>query len=84
MSDFYVHVKQPPLSDVQLIANYEPGGVNGAFFYVQNASPQGPVAWAFANALIRYARFALQPEGIRALGPPGEENQSKTYTYVIP
>ncbi|MEW5300367.1 MAG: hypothetical protein WDW36_003303 [Sanguina aurantia] len=70
-NDFYAHVKQPPLADIQLLANHEGNNsinVNGGWFYVQNASPNGPIAWAFADTMIRFARLVLKPEGIRALG----------------
>lgn len=64
-------MKQPPLADIQLLANHEGNNsinVNGGWFYVQNASPNGPIAWAFADTMIRFARLVLKPEGIRALG----------------
>lgn len=73
-SDFYIHVKNPPLADINLISNHEGNtstGVNGGWFYVQNASPNGPVAWAFADSMIRFARLVLMPSGIRALGHTG-------------
>ncbi|KAL6747905.1 hypothetical protein V8C86DRAFT_2894510 [Haematococcus lacustris] len=49
LSDPYVHLKSPPLSNMTVLCQEEAGMpyCNGGFMYVQNAAPDGPATWAF-------------------------------------
>eukprot|EP00798_Chlamydomonas_sp_ICE-L_P022985 gene22985-30173_t len=46
--DPYLHVKATPFNQMQLLGVVEGlCGMNGGWVYVQNAAPDGPVAWMF-------------------------------------
>lgn len=75
LHDFYIHVKTPPLSEMQLIINHDGDGsieVNSGFVYVQNASPSGPIAWMLAEPLLRHVRFSLNDSVFQNLGKDGK------------
>ncbi|KXZ51702.1 hypothetical protein GPECTOR_11g151 [Gonium pectorale] len=59
LDDWYWRAKQPPLSRYNMLSQSESGfAVNGGFSYIQNASPTGPVAWVFYEAMHRAVRWA--------------------------
>jgi hypothetical protein len=47
-------VKQPPLSDFNMLTQNEWGiSFNGGFSYIQNAASSGPITWLLFEALHR-------------------------------
>ncbi|GFR42576.1 hypothetical protein Agub_g3503, partial [Astrephomene gubernaculifera] len=58
LDDWYWRVKQPPLSQYNMLSQNERGlSFNGGFSYIQNAAPNGPVSWLLYEALHRVVRW---------------------------
>ncbi|GLI59216.1 hypothetical protein VaNZ11_001055 [Volvox africanus] len=70
LDDWYWRVKQPPLSDFNMLTQNEWGvSFNGGFSYIQNATSSGPVAWLLFEALHRAVRWAEDDSAIMAISP---------------
>ena len=50
------HFNSPPFSDMNFLASGGPMEANVGIVYVQNVSPDGPVAWMFAEVPDRLLR----------------------------
>ena len=52
LNDFYPYVKAHPEVNVWSLPDYTgDSNMNGGMYYIQNVSPEGPVAWAFLQPL---------------------------------
>ena len=59
MDDPYKYLKQPPFKDVTVLNQPEsPFDPNGGVLYVQNAAPDGPAPFMFAEIVSRPYRWA--------------------------
>ncbi|DBB03375.1 TPA: hypothetical protein ACH3X3_010747 [Trebouxia sp. C0006] len=59
MDDPYKYLKQPPFKDITVLNQAEsPFDPNGGVLYVQNAAPDGPAAFMFAEIVSRPYRWA--------------------------
>lgn len=59
MDDPYKYFKQPPFKDITVLNQAEsPFDPNGGVLYVQNAAPDGPAAFMFAEIVSRPYRWA--------------------------
>ncbi|EFJ52693.1 hypothetical protein VOLCADRAFT_102669 [Volvox carteri f. nagariensis] len=68
LDDWYWRVKQPPLSDFNMLTQNEWGiSFNGGFSYIQNAASSGPIAWLLFEALHRAVRWAEDDSAIQAV-----------------
>jgi hypothetical protein len=50
------YLKSPPFSEMNFLASGGPMEANIGIVYVQNAAPDGPVAWMFAEVTDRILR----------------------------
>ncbi|KAG2424853.1 hypothetical protein HYH02_015116 [Chlamydomonas schloesseri] len=67
LGDFYGLMRQPPYAGVQLWSQREGNfNVNGGFYYVQNASVSGPVAFLLYDNLLKNARWYADARPLRA------------------
>ena len=60
LDDPYKYFKAPPFNDI-VVLNQEEDGIistNGGILYVQNAAPDGPAAFMFAETVTRPYRWA--------------------------
>ncbi|EFJ52701.1 hypothetical protein VOLCADRAFT_85954 [Volvox carteri f. nagariensis] len=74
LDDWYWRVKQPPLSDFNMLTQNEWGiSFNGGFSYIQNAASSGPIAWLLFEALHRAVRWAEDNSVIEATSPAYRE-----------
>ncbi|KAG2424443.1 hypothetical protein HXX76_014496 [Chlamydomonas incerta] len=72
LGDLYWRVKAPesPLSEINLFTQAECGDcVNSGFVYIQNAAPNGPIAWMLYDMVQKVVRWAEDPSGIFDLSP---------------
>ncbi|PNW79560.1 hypothetical protein CHLRE_08g358569v5 [Chlamydomonas reinhardtii] len=72
LGDLYWRVKAPdsPLSEINLFTQAECGDcVNSGFVYIQNAAPNGPIAWMLYDMVLKVVRWAEDPSGIFDLSP---------------
>ncbi|KAG2484748.1 hypothetical protein HYH03_016495 [Edaphochlamys debaryana] len=75
LHDFYLRANNPPLSGVNMMSQARAASswaesrfaVNGGFTYVQNAAPNGPVAWIFFDMLHRAVRWSEDCSALRKL-----------------
>ncbi|KAG2499569.1 hypothetical protein HYH03_002514 [Edaphochlamys debaryana] len=59
IGDWYERVKQPPLRSITMFSQAEGSfPINGGFSYIQNAAPDGPVAWLLYEAVHRAVRWS--------------------------
>ena len=59
MDDPYKYLKQPPFNDITVLNQIEYNiTANGGVLYVQNAAPDGPAAFMFAEIVARPYRWA--------------------------
>ncbi|KAG2500475.1 hypothetical protein HYH03_002041 [Edaphochlamys debaryana] len=68
LGDWYGMVKAPPAADYNMISQSECSYcINGGFSYIQNAAPDGPVAWMLYEAMHRVVRWSEDPSALRNL-----------------
>ncbi|KAG2500462.1 hypothetical protein HYH03_002029 [Edaphochlamys debaryana] len=70
LGDWYGMVKAPPASDYNMISQAESTeALNGGFTYIQNAAPDGPVAYLLYEGMHRVVRWAENASALVALSP---------------
>jgi len=63
--DPYKYFKQPPFDKANMMMAGGVSEVNIGVMYVQNAAPDGPIAWLFAEVPDRQLRWGEQPEFVQ-------------------
>ncbi|GFH25484.1 uncharacterized protein HaLaN_23460, partial [Haematococcus lacustris] len=83
LSDPYVHLKSPQLSNMTVLCQEEAGMpyCNGGFVYVQNAAPDGPATWAFRFIAEITTRMMDDVPFMISLGKMKRETEHLCHTF---
>ncbi|GFH19710.1 uncharacterized protein HaLaN_16707, partial [Haematococcus lacustris] len=83
LSDPYVHLRSPPLSNMTVLCQEEAGMpyCNGGFVYVQNAAPDGPATWAFRFIAEITTRMMDDVPFMISLGKMKRETEHLCHTF---